>query len=232
MALSSIVWHDVAVTVSARRTYTSAIRREQADATRVRIIDAARELMLERGYAATTMPAVAERAGVAVQTVYSSCPGGKAGLAKAVYDLTLAGDARPIPQHERPEVAAIVAEPDPVAKLHLFAAMATAIAERIGPVTRLLRAAEASAPTDGALSDLLAQTEQERRIGSRGPAEHLASLGLLRDGLSVERAADQIYGLTSMEVYDRLTLVCGWTPDEFQPWLARLLVATLLDADH
>lgn len=227
-----MICHDGSVTKAAKRNYTSAIRREHADATRQRVVDAARELMLESGYASTTIPAVAERAGVAVQTVYASCAGGKAGLAKAVYDLTLAGDELPIPQHERPEVAAIIAEPDPVAKLRLYAAMATAIAERIGPVTRLLRAAEASALADGAVSELVDQTERERRIGSRGPAEHLGSLGLLRDGLTVERAADQIYALTAMEVYDRLTVVCGWTPDEFRQWLAKMLVATLLDGDR
>ncbi|MFI7231924.1 hypothetical protein ACIBO5_52795 [Nonomuraea angiospora] len=43
----------------------------------------------------------------------SAAPGGKPALAKLVYDITLAGDARPLPQSDRPEVQAIIDEPDP-----------------------------------------------------------------------------------------------------------------------
>jgi hypothetical protein len=84
-----------------RRRYSSPLRRENAEATRLRIVEAARELMLERGYAATTMADVAARAGVAVQTLYTSCPGGKAGLAKIVYDVD-PGRRRPADPAERP----------------------------------------------------------------------------------------------------------------------------------
>lgn len=206
------------------RRYRSELRREYAEATRQRIAEAARSLMLERGYAATTMADVARGAGVAVQTLYSSCPGGKAGLAKLVYDVTLAGDARPVPQHARPEVQAVVAEPDPVRKLALFAGMAVGIYERIGPVHRVLRAAAAG----GGLTDLMEATERQRLTGSRGPAQHLADTGFLRPGLSVDRAAHQIYVLTSIELFERLTDVCGWSLAECREWLARTLADALL----
>ena len=211
-----------------RRRYSSPVRRENAEATRLRIVEAARELMLERGYAATTMVDVAARAGVAVQTLYTSCPGGKAGLAKIVYDVTLAGDARPIPQSARREVQLIISEPDPVRKLALFAAMATAICQRVVPVHRVLRAAAAAA-ADGGVQALLDTTERQRLAGSQGPAEDLASVGALRSGLTVERAAGQIYALTSIEVFERLTETCGWTSKEYQDWLALLLVSALLE---
>jgi AcrR family transcriptional regulator len=213
----------------AKRGYVSQLRQENAEATRLRIAGAARTLMLERGYAATTMGEVARAAGVAVQTLYSACPGGKPGLAKVVYDVTLAGDAEPIPRHARPEVQAIVSEPDPVRKLARYAAMALTISRRVGPVHRVLRAAAAATPTDSGLHDLLASTEQQRRTGSRGPAEHLAAIGVLRKGLTVDRAADQIYALTSIEIFERLTDVCGWADDDYQEWLTRTLADTLLD---
>src|SRR3981081_4099357 len=95
-----------------KRRYVSDLRRENAEATRLRIAEAARALMLERGYAATTMADVAQAAGGVGATLDSSCPGGKPGLAKLVYDVTLAGDAQPIPQSARPQVQAIIAEPD------------------------------------------------------------------------------------------------------------------------
>jgi AcrR family transcriptional regulator len=209
-----------------KRRYVSDLRRQNAEATRLRIAEAARTLMLERGYAATTMADVAQAAGVVVQTLYSACPGGKPGLAKVVYDVTLAGDAQPIPQSARPQVQAIIAEPDPVQKLSMFAAMAVTIFQRVGPVHRVLRAAAAA---DAGLSDLLASTEQQRLVGSRGPAEDLAAIGALRTGLTVERAADQIYALTSFELFERFTEICGWSVGDFQDWLARILAEALLE---
>lgn len=218
----------VAMSEQARRRYHSDLRRDNAEATRQRIADAARALMLERGYAATTMVDVAQAAGVAVQTLYSSCPGGKAGLAKLVFDVTLAGDGQLIPQRARPQVQAITAEPDPVRKLLLFAEMAVGIYERVGPVHRVLRSAAAAG---GGLTDLMASTEQQRLTGSRGPAEHLAETGFLRTGLSVDQAAHQIYVLTSIELFERLTDMCGWSLAECRDWLARTLADALLEPD-
>jgi AcrR family transcriptional regulator len=211
-----------------RRLYVSEVRREQAAATRSRIAGAARDLMVRRGYAATTMGEVARAAGVAVQTLYSSCPGGKPALARLVYDVTLAGDGADVPQRERPQVHAIIAEPDPARKLAGYAAMATDIMRRIGPVYRVLGAAAAATPDDTAIAAVLGTAEQQRRSAAGSAAEHLAAVGGLRDGLTADRAADQLYALTSIEVYERLTATCGWSDDDYQAWLAGVLIATLL----
>ncbi|MEV0396664.1 TetR/AcrR family transcriptional regulator [Polymorphospora rubra] len=211
-----------------KRRYTSDLRQEQAAATRQRIAEAARELMLEHGYAGTTMADVARAAGVAVQTLYSSCPGGKPGLARLVYDVTLAGDAQPVPQNDRPQVHAIIAEPDPTRKLELYAAMATGVFQRIGAVHRVLRAAASAGSGDVGIDELLADTERQRLVGSRGPAAHLAQVGALRAGLTVDRAADHIYALTSIEVFERLTGICAWSAVDYERWLARTLIDTLL----
>ncbi|TKK91656.1 helix-turn-helix transcriptional regulator [Herbidospora galbida] len=208
-----------------KRRYVSGVRQENARATRERIAAAARTLMLERGYAATTMADVARAAGVVVQTLYTSSPGGKPGLARLVWDVTLAGDAEPVPQSERPQVRAIIAEPDPVKKLAAYAAMAVEIYERVGPVHRVLRAAAAG---DAGVADLLATTERRRLTGSHGPAAHLREVGALRDGLTVEKAAAHIYALTSLEVFEHLREIAGWTPEECRDWLARVLRDTLL----
>ncbi|MEU6790632.1 helix-turn-helix domain-containing protein [Nonomuraea wenchangensis] len=211
-----------------RRPYSSALRQEQAEATRQRIAGAARELMIRKGYADTTMAEVAREAGVALQTLYTSSPGGKPALAKLVYDITLAGDARPLPQSDRPEVQAIIDEPDPVRKVARYAAMATGILRRIQPVHRVLRAAAAASPADAGLQEVVADIERDRLKGSQGPAHHLHALGALRPGLTPARAAAQIYVLTSTENFEKLTEVCGWTEAEYEEWLAGILAATLL----
>ncbi|SEH00164.1 regulatory protein, tetR family [Nonomuraea solani] len=211
-----------------RRAYSSGLRQEHAQATRMKIATAARDLMAAKGYAGTTMAEVAREAGVAVQTLYTSCPGGKPALAKLVYDITLAGDAQAVPQSDRPEVQAIVDEPDPARKLARYAAMATAILRRVGPVHRLLRAAAAASPADAGLHDVLAGIERERLAGGRGLAEHLHALGASRPGLSTGRAAEQIYVLTSAENFEKLTEVCGWSEADYEEWLALMLAAALL----
>ena len=78
------------------RRYSTALRTEQTALSRRRILDAAARLFLERGYLGTTLAAVADTAGVSVQTVYNVV-GSKAVLLKAVYDVTLVGDDAPAP---------------------------------------------------------------------------------------------------------------------------------------
>lgn len=53
------------------RKYSSPIRERQANQTRTNILDATQRLFLERGYAKTTVEAIAQEAGVAKQTVYA-----------------------------------------------------------------------------------------------------------------------------------------------------------------
>jgi len=76
---------------------------------------------------------------------------------------------------------------------------------------------------------LLAETEQRRRTGSLGLAQHVDSLGALRTGLTAEKAADQIFAVTSIDLFESLTQTCGWTVPEYEDWLTALLVATLLE---
>ena len=83
------------VRVNPGRGYDSPRRREQAAETRRKILDAAEQLFCEHGYAATTMPAIAAQAGVALKTVYLAF-GTKAGVLHALWDVRLGGDDQPI----------------------------------------------------------------------------------------------------------------------------------------
>ena len=57
--------------VKPKRSYDSALRKQQASQTRMRILDAAQRLFAEKGYPASTVEAIAGAAGVAVDTVYA-----------------------------------------------------------------------------------------------------------------------------------------------------------------
>ena len=94
-----------------KRTYDASGRRARADARRRDVVQAARELFERDGFRLTTIAAVAAQAGVSPESIYKGF-GSKAALAKAVFDVALAGDDDPVPVAERPALLAIREEPD------------------------------------------------------------------------------------------------------------------------
>ncbi len=95
---------------------TPAAARSRPAETRAAVLAAARQLFLDVGYAATTMGAVANAAGVSVETVYKAF-GNKPGLVKALFDVAVVGDDEPMPLVQRDFVKRNMAEPDPRRKL-------------------------------------------------------------------------------------------------------------------
>jgi AcrR family transcriptional regulator len=207
-----------------RRVYDNTRRTEQARLTRRRVLDAARELLVERGPAAVTLRDVATHAGVSVETVYKTF-GTKATLLKDVYDVTLAGDDEPISMIDRPEHQAVFAASDPRDKLARYAFVARRIGERVGPLlAKLLAGARGGDP------DLLRFREtinHERMAGAGSIVRHLAATGGLRVDVDPDRASDIVWTLISPEVYELLVVDRGWSPDEYEQWLAQALTDAL-----
>jgi AcrR family transcriptional regulator len=207
-----------------KRSYNSPARRLQAAGTQQRIVVAARELFLSQGYGPTTMADVAAAAEVSVQTVYSAA-GGKAALAKRVWDVTVAGDLEAVPMNLRPHAQELRAEPDPVVALHLYARMSRQVYERLGPLARVLRA---GAVVDEGLRQLIDTTEGERLTGTTSVAQHLASRGALRGDLTPTSAGQRLWALNGPDVADGLTLRCGWSLDEYEAWLGESMIHAVL----
>jgi AcrR family transcriptional regulator len=204
---------------------TSAARTEQVRATRQRVLAAARDLFLRRGYVGTTIGAIANRAAVSPQTVYNVI-GNKAAVLKAVYDVALAGDDDPIPMIDRPIARALLAADDPHECLRLYARMGREIVERAGQLIAVVFVQGAGRDPDvRAFADKI---EGERSIGTAGIARHVATRFGLRDGLTVEEASDVLWALTAPELVDRFLRRRGWTLDRYESWLARTMAETLL----
>ncbi len=182
--------------------------------------------MLGRGYAATTMTDIAAAAGVAVQTVYNAVDGGKATLAKRVWDVTVAGDLDAVPLEARPAIQALFAEPVPARKLARYATVCRQLYERLGPLARVLRAGAAAG--DSELQHLVDTVERERLVGTASIAAHLSALGALRPGLTVERAGHRLWALNAAETGDALVVGCGWSLDEYEAWMTEMMIASLL----
>ena len=212
--------------VKPRRKYDSTRRQAQAAQTRQDILDAAHQLFLDRGYAGTTLAAIAQAAGVVVETIYRAY-GSKAELFKAVVRAAVAGGATraQVPVEQRPAIAAVIAEPDPHRQLELYAATQPGIQARAGPLLRVLIGAAA---TDPELARLWDQIEDERRNGLARFAQLLTDRGVLRPELSVEEARDLLWTLNSLTVHDLLVLGCGWSPERYRDWLAGALARELL----
>jgi TetR/AcrR family transcriptional regulator, regulator of autoinduction and epiphytic fitness len=207
-----------------RRTYDNSRREAGARETRQRIVAAGRELFVDLGYPATTFAAIAGRAGMSVQTVYAHFPA-KRDVLKEVIDQAVAGDDEPLSIRERPEVAEILAEPDPRKKLRLHAAHAVAISQRATATDQMLRSAAA---VDSEAAELWKRGSRDRQAGMQQLAQHLSDGGNLRNDLSVQQAAERLAVLIDPELY-RLTVgVRGWTPQQHEEWLAELLIASLL----
>jgi len=201
-----------------------ATRAERARLTRRRIIAAAAELFLERGYGGTMLDQVAERAGVAVQTVYFHF-GNKAALLKDALDVAAVGDDELVPLLERPWLDRIKTEPDPLRMIELWVANSRSIMERVAPILAVIRG------TIGADPDLAAQwdlNERQRRTAFDALAQILADRGVLRTGLSREDAADLAFLISSVEGYFLATGTLGWSPEHWERTTVSMLTCALL----
>ena len=208
------------------RRYQSALRREQAAATRTRIVAAAAELFAAQGYPQTSIEQIAAQAGVARPTVYTTFTG-KPALLKEALDLLLAGDDAPVPVRDRPWFQELLHQRDPRRLLELEARNDRMINERIAPLHEALRNAAA---TDDDIARLHTTIKQQRRIGARAVAEALAALGPLRDDLDLDAATDDLWLLKDPALYTALAGDCGWPAERYQAWLARTMQASLLPA--
>jgi AcrR family transcriptional regulator len=205
----------------APRPYDASSRRESAARNRAAVLAACRELLFRDGYHQMTVRSVAEQAGVSPETVYKAF-GSKAGLMKALWDVTLAGDDQPMAIADRPQMQEVRSAADPAEKLRRWAGFVSGANQRLAPLYGLL------AQAGPEVTQLLATTQQERLTGVRALVTHLADLGLLAPGLDPATAADACWALTGPRLFLDLTTDRDWQLDRYEDWLTRMLTANLL----
>lgn len=192
---------------------------KQAQQTRAAVLDAARALFLDRGFAATTIVGIAHRAQVSPETIYAVF-GSKRALLAALLDLAIAGGEGEPPVLEQGWVTELRQEPEPRRRLRILARHGAAILARRALFDEIVRGA---ATADPALAELWQRGKAERFAGQRellrlaigGPDE--------TSGVSFEVGAAILYALGSPETYLALVRDRGWTPDEFSSWYADTL---------
>jgi AcrR family transcriptional regulator len=202
------------------------VKRDQARTrlARAAVVDAAQDLFLERGYGATTIEAISDRADVPPATVYRLFSS-KHGILKSLLDVSIAGDDERVPMADRPQVRTLLGDRDPREQLAGFVAVAVQVNDRVAPLYRILVSAAGTDPDAAALLDELTGQRQQ---GQRVIARSLARSGALRPDLRERDAADLIHALISPELYRLLVIDRGWKPERYEQWLTAVLADQLL----
>jgi AcrR family transcriptional regulator len=198
-----------------KRRYNSTQRAAQAAATRQAVLDAARQVFMQRGYIGATVAEIAATAGVAVDTLYATV-GSKPVLLRELVETAISGTDTAMPAEDRDYVQAIRAATSAEEKLEIYAAAVVAIQQRLAPVFVALRDA---AVTDSACARLWDEISERRAANMRQFAVELRHTGQLRDDLSDDEVADVIWSMNAAEYWLLLVGQRGWTPQRFGDWL-------------
>ncbi len=205
-----------------KRQYNSTRRREQASETRLRITHAAHDLFVRKGYGRTTMAEIAGAAGVAVETVYAAFRN-KPTLLRQVWYVTFRGDEDDIRLLDRPEIRAVLAEPDLGARFCRQAGVYTAVFRRIMPLLVALQGAAASEPAAAAM---LAVWDERRLDVCTRYAQAASSTGHL--AVSADECRDVLAATLDGALWQRLVADRGWSDKRFAAWLGHLWVSQLV----
>jgi AcrR family transcriptional regulator len=206
-----------------KRRYRSPQRELQAAQTRTAVLAAARHLFVERGYAATAVSAVADRADVNIDTVYSAV-GRKPQLLLAVIDMILGSSDHPLPAAERDYVRAVRAAPTASTKLETYAAALARLMPQLSPLFAALREAALADPECARVHRALAE---RRAANMRLFAADLRATGELREDLDDEAVADLVWATNAPEWF-ALVSSRGWSPERYAATLTDVWCRTLL----
>lgn len=207
------------------RRYDASGRQAGSAATRQRIVDAARTCFVRDGYRATTIAAIADTAGVNPDTVHRLV-GRKPTLLRELIEQAISGTDHAVVAEERVPIATMIAEPDPVNKLRIYAAAVRATHGRMASLLLAMRDAASNDPQARLVWD---EISERRAANMRKLAANLHATGRMRHDLSIDDAADIVWTTNSSEVWTLLTDQRGWSPDHYERWLADTWCRLLLE---
>jgi AcrR family transcriptional regulator len=206
------------------RRYHSPRRKEQAEATRKAIMDAAERLFEKDGYVATSMAAIAKEAGVALKTVYLAFET-KGGLLRALWHRNLRGGREDVPVTDQEWFIEVLEEPDPAKALRLNARNSRQVKTRIAPLGEVLLNA---APADPEVDALSKRIWSQFYDNQRDVVKSLKRRKALKKGLGIERATDILWTLNHPRTYILLVQDRGWTAEQYERWLGDITISELL----
>lgn len=207
-----------------KRRYDSPRRREQAEATRVEILEAAERLFLAGGYAPTTMAAIAGESRVALKTLYVAFET-KGGILRALWNLRLRAGREDLPVEQQAMYREVLDEPDPGRQLRLNARNSRVGKVRVADLAEVIHTA---APLDAEIGALWERINDEYYSNQRAIIESIGKKRALARGLTVDRATDILWTLNHPTTWHLLVRRRGWTPEQYERWSGDAACAELL----
>ncbi|WP_433756417.1 TetR/AcrR family transcriptional regulator [Nocardia sp. CA-135398] len=198
---------------------------QKSQETRRRILAAAGELFIELGYGNTSLQDVAERAGVAVQTIYFTFRN-KRNLLKELVDVTVAGDVEALATMDRPWFAKAMNTRTAGEHLRAHVEGVTAILERVALITEVLHSAAAIEPE---LDELRQQGLEQRYLVQETAARAMLGKPEAVTNMTVDRAADILFGVLSPELYLLFVRDRSWSARQWEQWACVTLSVQLVD---
>jgi AcrR family transcriptional regulator len=208
-----------------KREYDSSRRQAQAGETRRHILEAARKLFMERGYAGATAEAIAAEAGVSAQTIYAIFKNKKRMLVSLMNVSPTTGVEDPTPMPERANVQAVAQERDRHRQLEMFAQVVAANLDQAAVVSEIMSDA---AKTEPDFDRILQKLNKQRLEHMTLAVEQFAANGSFREEMDEVHASDTVWTLTSPEVFLLLTQSRGWSKEKYAQWLTDMLTRALL----
>ncbi|MGW0712096.1 TetR/AcrR family transcriptional regulator [Streptomyces sp. NPDC002643] len=196
----------------------------RAQETRRRIIEAAGALFIEQGYGATKLQEIADRAGVAVQTIYFVFRN-KPSLLKELVDVAIAGDDEAVPTMHRPWFTEVTTAPTAESALAALTAGTRKTLERVAAINEMVHAATATNPE---IRELWPDRTDPRYTVISTAAQSLTKKPGASPAIPVEEAADIIYAILSPELFLVLTRDRMWPPAKWEQWAYDTLSSQLL----
>jgi AcrR family transcriptional regulator len=210
---------------TSKRDYDSSRRQAQAEETRRRILDVARQKFMERGYTGTTVEAIAAEADVSVQTIYAIFKNKKKLLASLMNVSPLTGVEDRTPMPERANIQAVSRERDRRRQLQRFAEI---VASNLDQVAGIFEVMTDAARVEPDFERMVEKLNKQRLEHMTLAVRDFASNGPFRTGMDQAYARDIVWALTSGEVFLLLTRERGWSKEKYADWLTDMLVRALL----
>ncbi len=201
-----------------KRAYDSSARQLQAQQTKERILKIAKKLFESKGFDAVTIEHIAEKADVSEPLIYSLFQS-KIGILRTLMDTAL--------PHHNFEALVQEAQKEMVPAKHL--ALSAKIARQLYDAEKAqLGSLPHASILDPVLKKLAAEREKRRYGRQEESITMIAQQKALAPGLTIAKARDILWALTGRDMYRMLVIERGWTSDDYEKWLAELLVQTLL----
>jgi AcrR family transcriptional regulator len=201
-----------------KRPYKSVTRNAHAAQTRTRILAVAKNLFESEGFEHVTIEKIAQSAGVSIPTVYSLFQS-KRGVLRALMD-----EALPKDQFDA-LVEKSIQEKSPTMRLHFSAKIARQMYDAEKAQMDIFRGAVILAPE---FKEFEKEREVRRYDRQAVTIKAMVEEQSLAAGLSVKKAKDILWTFTGRDLYRMLVLEQGWTSDDYEKWIAQMLVNALV----